>query len=165
MEVLAIGGSSTSLDGLDAKDAEDFVDAIHLYEKAKPGTQEWRKAFQMFKDIYARNPDFYRAGINYAGMLEGDGLLEEARPIVEKIYLDHPQYAFGAASALRMDMKDGDMAKAEKIAADFRFPTTVHPNEYLSWQYALADYLQMTGDTRRLANVKDAISRVRNWRF
>lgn len=161
LDVFAIGGSDNSLDGLDAKDADDFVNAIHLYEKAKPRTQKWRKACQMFKDIYNRNPDFYRAGINYAGMLEKDGLLEEARPIVEKIYADHPQYAFGAASALRMAMKDGDMEKAEKITEDFRFPAMVHPKEYMSWQYAFADYLEMIGDKRRLANVKDAINRVR----
>lgn len=161
VEVFTLDGTREYLDSLDEeKEKEDFREAVDLQTKTRVGTKKWFWARDTFKNIYARHPDFFRAGMNYAGMLEREGLFDIARPIIEKIAEDHPRYGFGAAAALRLAMQDGDMDKARAIAEGYRFPERLHPTEYLCWKRALAVYLNKIGDEKRLLNVIVSIRRV-----
>jgi tetratricopeptide (TPR) repeat protein len=144
----------------DPKEQAAYEEILRKTERAKPGTEKWNKARDAVKAVLDRHPDFFRAQFNYAAMLEREDRMDEARAILDEVVSAHPDYAFARAARLRLALRDGDMALAARLAADYRPPARMHAQEYLAWLRVLLLYYGKTGEKEKAENTADAIERI-----
>ena len=145
---------------LKGEDDAIFRKAIENYKHARLGSKKWIKARDTFKDVYERHPDFFRAGFNYATMLQEEGETAGVVEIAEKIAAEHPEYAYAQAALVRSAIDVGDLAKAEKLVRAYRPPVRMHPLEYRAWLRAQLAFYMAKHDDVRADNTADAIDRI-----
>ena len=142
------------------KERAEFEKLLRAQGSLEPGTEEWNRARDGFRAVWERHPDFFRAGFDYAAMLEREDRLEEARAVLETVLASHPEYGFAQAARLRLALRDGDMALAGRLVESYRPPVRMHEKEYLAWLRAVLLYHRETGDKEREENTADAIERI-----
>lgn len=159
-EAVTLDESVEPCEKLEGEDDKIFRDAIENYKHARAGSKKWIKARDAFKDIYERHPEFFRAGFNYATMLQEEGGISCVVKVAEKIASEHPEYAYAQAALVRAAIDAGDFAKAEKLVRGYHPPVRMHPLEYRAWLRAQLAFYVAVRDDVRADNIEDAIDRI-----
>ena len=138
-------------------DREAYNRALELMRGCQPGSKDWASARETFRDIAKRNGGFHRALFSWASMLRVEGLDDEARRIFERIRAEHPQYAHASAALLAMALERDDLEEASEIVRSYEMPPSLHPQEYLTWLYALKEYWRAKDDRRQEKEISKTI--------
>ena len=145
---------------LEGKERKLFLEAIENWQTARFLSAKWTKARNVFKSLWLRHPDFFRAGFNYANMLRDEGDVETARDIIVQIASEHPEYAYAQAALVRMALVAKDYAEAQRLVEAYRPPVRMHPVEYRAWLRTKLDFYKSTRDETAAANTSAAIAEI-----